>query len=139
MTFVTTHPLHAITANAKALFSMDSPRPTPEAYGVSVTPTTQCAHWHSPLDIIAIKHFCCNKFYACISCHDELEDHKSGVWPLTKRDEKAVLCGQCKHVLSITEYMGSGSQCTQCGSGFNPGCKGHWGMYFELDNKQLLG
>jgi uncharacterized CHY-type Zn-finger protein len=29
--------------------------------------------------------------------------------------------------------MKSGSKCTACGSAFNPGCKNHWGMYFEVD------
>ncbi|CAN9267945.1 unnamed protein product [Alternaria alternata] len=101
-------------------------------HGVSVTPLTQCAHWHSPLDIIAIKHFCCQKFYACISCHDACESHMSSVWPFARRDESAVLCGQCKHILTISEYMESGSKCTQCASAFNPGCNNHWELYFEL-------
>lgn len=125
-----------MTTNAEAEPNGDS-GVSPKVYGISVAPLTQCAHWHSPLDIIAIKHFCCDKFYACISCHDELEDHKSGIWPLDKRYEEAVLCGRCKHVLSIEEYMDSGSKCTQCGGGFNPGCKGHWGMYFELENNHI--
>lgn len=109
--------------------------PPPTVHGISVTPLTQCAHWHSPLDIIAIKHFCCQRFYACISCHDESETHKSGIWPESQREEKAVLCGACKHVLKIDEYMDSGSKCTQCGERFNPGCKNHWDLYFELDEK----
>ncbi|KAF2733616.1 zinc finger CHY domain-containing protein [Polyplosphaeria fusca] len=106
---------------------------TPSVYGVSVSPTTQCLHWHSPLDVIAIKHFCCRNFYACISCHDAIETHKSDIWPKTHRSEPAVLCGVCKHVLTVDEYMQSGSRCTSCGQGFNPGCKGHWGLYFELE------
>jgi uncharacterized CHY-type Zn-finger protein len=107
---------------------------TPTVHGVSVTPLTQCTHWHSDLDIIAIKHTCCQKFYACISCHDALETHKSGVLSLDRRDEKVVLCGACKHILAVDEYMKSGSECTKCGSSFNPGCKSHWGLYFELGN-----
>ncbi|RYN29245.1 hypothetical protein AA0112_g7349 [Alternaria arborescens] len=107
----------------------------PIVHGISVTPLTQCTHWHSPLDIIAIKHFCCQKFYACISCHDACESHKSFVWPLARRDESAVLCGQCKHILTISEYMESGSKCTRCASAFNPGCKNHWALYFELSKE----
>ncbi|KAF1831906.1 hypothetical protein BDW02DRAFT_28022 [Decorospora gaudefroyi] len=107
----------------------------PVVYGLAVTSLTQCTHWHSPLDIIAIKHFCCKKFYACISCHDACEAHKPGVWPKDLRTEKAVLCGKCKHVLAVDDYMKSGSACTKCGSGFNPGCKNHWALYFELDQK----
>ncbi|KAF2825631.1 zinc finger CHY domain-containing protein [Ophiobolus disseminans] len=113
--------------------------PTPTIHGLSLTPLTQCAHWHSPLDIIAIKHFCCNKFYACISCHDACETHPSGVWPSDQRRERAVVCGACRHVLTIDEYLACGSKCTACGSGFNPGCKGHWGLYFEMDGEGVKG
>jgi uncharacterized CHY-type Zn-finger protein len=116
--------------NATAAPSVDAIIPI--VHGLSLTPLTQCAHWHSPLDIIAIKHFCCKRFYACISCHDASETHKSGIWPRTSKEEPAVLCGQCKHVLTIEEYMKSGSKCTKCGSGFNPGCKNHWELYFEV-------
>jgi uncharacterized CHY-type Zn-finger protein len=103
-----------------------------QVHGLSVSPTTQCAHWNSDLDIIAIKHACCSKFYACITCHNELESHEPAVWPISKREERAVLCGKCKYVLTVDEYLHSGSCCTSCGAGFNPGCKGHWGMYFEI-------
>ncbi|KAH7067682.1 zinc finger CHY domain-containing protein [Paraphoma chrysanthemicola] len=112
------------------------PKGPPQVHGLSVTPLTQCTHWHSPFDIIAIKHFCCNKFYACISCHDACETHKSGVWPRNANDEKAVLCGSCKHVLTVQEYMDSGSRCTSCKSAFNPGCKNHWNLYFELQGTE---
>jgi uncharacterized CHY-type Zn-finger protein len=108
---------------------------SPTVHGLDVSPLTQCAHWHSPLDIIAIKHFCCDKFYACISCHIACETHTSGVWPRERRGEEAVLCGHCKHVLTIDEYMASGSRCTKCESRFNPGCKNHWGLYFEMEGK----
>jgi len=120
------------TTIAGTLMSSET-QDSPTVHGFSVTPLTQCSHWHSPLDIIAIKHFCCQKFYACISCHDACESHKSGVWPFEQRDDGAVLCGQCKHVLTVTEYMECGSKCTQCGSAFNPGCKNHWEMYFALN------
>ena len=108
----------------------------PQVYGVSVTPLTQCAHWHSTLDIIAIRHACCLKYYACISCHKELENHEPAVWPLSKRDERAVICGQCKHELSVNEYMQSESRCTSCEAAFNPKCKGHWGLYFEMESAE---
>jgi uncharacterized CHY-type Zn-finger protein len=101
--------------------------------GLSLTPLTQCKHWNSPFDIIAIRHACCEKFYACISCHDALENHISSVWSHSQRHERAVLCGKCKHVLQIDEYLSCGSVCTSCGAGFNPGCKGHWGLYFEME------
>jgi uncharacterized CHY-type Zn-finger protein len=108
----------------------------PSIRGIEVTPTMQCAHWKSPLDVIAIKHFCCQKFYACISCHDALEDHKSGVWPKSEWNEVAVLCGKCKRELTVQEYLKSGSRCSGqkgCGSAFNPGCQKHWDMYFDVE------
>lgn len=105
-----------------------------KVHGIDVTPSTQCAHWHSPLDIIAIRHACCLKFYACITCHNALEQHEPTVWLMSQRGERAVLCGQCKYQLSIDEYLQSGSRCTNCEAGFNPGCKGHWGMYFEMES-----
>lgn len=124
----TTRPSYAGMSSAS-----DSNTSPVEVRGQAVTPLTQCAHWHSPLDIIAIKHACCNQFYACISCHDELEEHESTTWPASKRDKRAVLCGQCKYVLRVDEYLQSGSQCTQCGAKFNPGCRNHWALYFEID------
>ena len=135
--------LHVFTGELTSYQSKSNMSPDPDAsspptvHGISVTPLTQCAHWHSPLDIIAIKHYCCQKYYACISCHDAGETHKSGVWPRSRRGDGAVLCGACKHVLSIEEYLNSGSRCTQCGKGFNPGCKNHWDLYFEVDEDSV--
>ena len=110
----------------------DATEASVQVHGISVSPLTQCSHWLSARDIIAIRHACCLKFYACISCHNALEQHEPAVWPLVQRDERAVLCGHCKHVLRIDEYLESGSRCTKCAAEFNPGCKGHWGMYFEM-------
>jgi len=104
---------------------------TPHVNGVDITSSTQCAHYNSPLDIIAIKHKCCGKFYGCITCHSELEEHPAQVWGKEERSEKAVMCGSCKHVLTIEEYLGCGNRCTSCGGGFNPGCKDHYDLYFE--------
>ncbi|KAF1973784.1 zinc finger CHY domain-containing protein [Bimuria novae-zelandiae CBS 107.79] len=109
-----------------------SPSEPPQVLGLSVTPLTQCAHWNSLLDVIAIKHFCCHKFYACISCHNASETHPPAVWPRSRRDERAVFCAKCKYVLTVDEYLGCCSACTKCGSGFNPGCKKHWELYFEV-------
>ncbi|KAF1957990.1 zf-CHY-domain-containing protein [Byssothecium circinans] len=119
--------------------SASDPSPnTPTVYGLSVNTFSQCAHWSSPLDIVTIKHACCRKFYACISCHNALETHTGRVWPRNEREEKAVLCGQCKHLLSIDEYMNSGSRCTNmdCKGAFNPGCRNHWAFYFELNEEE---
>ncbi|KAG9242598.1 zinc finger CHY domain-containing protein [Calycina marina] len=106
---------------------------SPTVHGTGLTPLTQCTHWNSPLDIIAIKHKCCNQFYACISCHAELAKHPAEVWLKSERGEKAVLCGSCKHVLSIDEYLNCGNVCMGCGKDFNPGCRNHHGLYFEVE------
>ncbi|KAH6646291.1 hypothetical protein BKA67DRAFT_525962 [Truncatella angustata] len=100
--------------------------------GLDVTTLTQCLHWHSRRDIIAIRHKCCGDYYACISCHAALVDHATAVWPKTERETKAVLCGNCRHELTIAEYLTSGSACTTCKAEFNPGCSRHYHLYFEM-------
>ncbi|KAH8649964.1 hypothetical protein BX600DRAFT_517187 [Xylariales sp. PMI_506] len=135
-------------------------RPPVTVKGVAVTPLTQCAHWHSDLDVIAIRHRCCGEYYACISCHEALAGHPSEVWPretfsapaaaaaavtattagdatvggVSSKDATGgvVLCGRCRRELSIAEYLGCGNTCPGCGAGFNPGCAKHYDLYFEM-------
>ncbi|MCM3744451.1 CHY zinc finger protein [Sporosarcina luteola] len=92
---------------------------------------TRCTHYHSELDIIAIKFYCCDTYYPCYQCHEEsgCGDHK--VWPTERFDKKAVLCGCCGHELTVNEYLGCNSKCPSCGAGFNPGCQLHRELYFE--------
>lgn len=104
----------------------------PIVHGVDVSPTTQCAHWHSDLDIIAIRHKCCGEYYACISCHESLVSHTPEVWPRDERNAKAVLCGSCRRELSVDEYLSCGNKCPGCDSNFNPGCSKHYELYFEV-------
>lgn len=104
-------------------------------FGKSVDNQTRCVHWHSQLDIIAIKFKCCDKYYPCFSCHEEDADHQHEVWPKGEFDEKAILCGVCGHELSIKDYMASGNTCTNCKSSFNPGCSNHYHLYFEVEEK----
>jgi uncharacterized CHY-type Zn-finger protein len=40
--------------------------------GAEVDKETRCAHYCSPLDIIAIKMACCGVYYACKDCHELL-------------------------------------------------------------------
>lgn len=110
------------------------PLPTePKVHGIDVTALTQCAHWHSERDIIAIKHKCCGEYYACIRCHDALAGHPAAVWPRAhQRDAKAVLCGRCRIELTAAEYLGSGNVCPACSAAFNPGCALHYELYFEM-------
>ncbi|CAK7236142.1 helper of tim [Sporothrix curviconia] len=102
-------------------------------HGLDVQPTTQCRHWHSDRDIIAIRHKCCGLYYACISCHEALAGHHSACWPKTERDEgPVVMCGRCRRQLTISAYMASGNACPGCHAAFNPGCAKHYDLYFEM-------
>ncbi|KAI0126163.1 hypothetical protein BJ170DRAFT_597389 [Xylariales sp. AK1849] len=105
---------------------------TPIVKGLEVTSRMQCSHWHSPRDIIAIRHKCCGEYYACISCHDELVTHPSQVWSRDERSTKAVLCGSCHRELSIAEYLACSNVCPGCKADFNPGCSYHYHLYFAM-------
>jgi uncharacterized CHY-type Zn-finger protein len=98
--------------------------------GVDVDAATRCAHYHSKLDIIAIRMACCGVYYACKDCHEALAGHSISVWPHAEWNIQAVLCGACGHELTIAEYMESGYRCPQCTSEFNPGCRNHYHFYF---------
>ena len=100
--------------------------------GVNVDGETRCAHWHSALDIVAIRMKCCGEWYACKDCHDTLAGHAIQVWPKSEWHERAVLCGACGHVVSISEYLQSSDACPNCAAPFNPGCRNHHHFYFEM-------
>lgn len=99
--------------------------------GVDLDDETRCAHWYSPRDVVAIRMKCCGEYYACKDCHDALGGHPAQVWPRSEWDEKAVLCGVCRHEMSIAAYLASSDACPACGAGFNPGCRLHRHFYFE--------
>ncbi|WP_227937731.1 CHY zinc finger protein [Alkalihalobacillus deserti] len=99
--------------------------------GIKVDEQTRCAHYHTDKDIIAIKYKCCNTYYPCHRCHEELADHEPIIWKKEEREEKAILCGACQTELTIHTYVSSGSRCPVCESSFNEGCKNHYHLYFE--------
>jgi uncharacterized CHY-type Zn-finger protein len=103
----------------------------PEVRGLELDPQSRCAHWHGPLDIVALKMRCCGVYYACRECHDALADHPAQLWPLAERDAPAVLCGACQAELSIAAYLACDDTCPACAAPFNPGCKLHRHLYFE--------
>ena len=92
---------------------------------------TRCAHYHTELDIIAIKFYCCDTYFPCYQCHEESGCGRCQVWPREKFDEEAVLCGACGHELTVNEYLECNSKCPSCNAGFNPGCRLHRDIYFE--------
>ena len=103
---------------------------SPACHGVELDAQTRCAHWHSPLDIVAIKFRCCGRFFACHACHAEMETHPPEVWAASEFAEHAVLCGACRCTMSIAEYLACGSRCPQCDAPFNPRCALHRDLYF---------
>ena len=100
--------------------------------GKLVDDQTRCIHYHSELDIIAIKFKCCGEYYPCYECHAEMAGHPSQVWTKEERNEKAVLCGVCQAELTIQEYFDSDNTCPHCKSSFNPNCSRHYHLYFEI-------
>lgn len=100
--------------------------------GLVIDDQTRCKHWHSILDIIAVKFACCGEYYACFDCHALDAGHPAKVWAKADFDtEKVVLCGNCGLHMTVSEYMKSGSKCPNCDYPFNPRCELHWHLYFE--------
>ena len=99
--------------------------------GVDLDPQTRCAHWHSALDIVAIKMRCCGEWYACKDCHDALADHPIRAWPRREWDQPAVLCGACGGTMDVSAYLACEDRCPACDAAFNPGCRLHRHFYFE--------
>ena len=93
---------------------------------------TRCTHYHSPLDIIAIKFKCCNSYYPCYQCHEQEAGHPSQVWKKEDFETKAIICGACKTEMSINTYKSSDYQCPYCSEKFNPKCSLHDHLYFEM-------
>lgn len=103
-----------------------------EVFGKIIDENTRCEHYHSELDIIAIKFKCCDKYYPCYQCHEETAGHAAQTWSKTEWEMKAIFCGNCKTELTINEYMRSGNKCPNCKSLFNPNCSRHYHLYFQV-------
>ena len=107
-----------------------------EVKGTNVDSQTRCEHYHTPVDIIAIKFKCCGEWFPCFECHQEIADHPPQVWTHGEFDTKAVLCGNCGYQMNIAGYMESDSVCPECRSLFNPGCANHYHLYFETSSEK---
>jgi len=99
--------------------------------GLEIDPETRCAHYAEPADRIALRFGCCGEFAPCFRCHEAVADHEPEPWPADRFDEPAVLCGACGTTLTVDRYLGCDDACPACGAGFNPGCRAHYGRYFE--------
>jgi uncharacterized CHY-type Zn-finger protein len=73
--------------------------------GVAVDSETRCAHYGGERDVIAIAFPCCETFYPCFECHEACCEHEPTRWPPERFDERAVLCGVCRTVLTIEAYL----------------------------------
>ncbi len=106
-------------------------RLTPHVHGRTIDAQTRCVHHGGPSDIIALKFKCCVNFYPCYECHDEAVTHAIERWGDADLNEHAVLCGACSRQLTVAEYLGA-ARCPACDAEFNPGCKLHRDIYFDL-------
>ncbi|MBU5467849.1 hypothetical protein KQI49_13550 [Virgibacillus sp. MSJ-26] len=93
---------------------------------------TRCKHYHSELDRVALKFYCCESYFPCFQCHIEYGCGASDVWPKDHFDKKAVMCGTCGQEITINEYLNGSNQCPHCAAAFNPGCSLHAHLYFEV-------
>ncbi len=98
--------------------------------GLEVDSQTRCAHYNSPVDVIAIKFACCDTYYPCFECHEAIADHPAKVWSEERFGELAVLCGVCGYQLTVDEYLSCDFKCPRCAAAFNPGCALHHNLYF---------
>lgn len=97
-------------------------------FGLPIDAHTRCVHWAGPVDVVALSHPCCRRFYPCAECHDAVADHERRTWPAEGGD-KVALCGGCGALMTATEYM-QAKECGSCGHGFNPRCARHRDRYF---------
>jgi uncharacterized CHY-type Zn-finger protein len=102
-----------------------------EIYGLDLDNLTRCEHYHSPVDIVAIKFRCCQSYYACYWCHQAWVGHKIEQWPSCDFHTKAIFCGSCGTELTIHQYLFGQNQCPECKAAFNPRCRSHWSLYFQ--------
>ena len=100
-----------------------------QVHGKPVDEHTRCVHYGTRLDIIAIRFFCCDRYFPCHLCHSETTDHPAEQWPREQFDQPAILCGMCWSELSLDTYK-SVDACTECGAAFNPRCAAHSDYYF---------
>ena len=95
-------------------------------HGIGLDKAGRCTHYHTQLDIAALLCAKCRKYYACYSCHDELEDHSL----LQQHRKKLILfyCGNCGRKLTLQEYK-KGS-CLTAMQDLIQNCSLHENIYF---------
>ena len=101
-----------------------------QAQGVLVDDESRCVHYHTDKDIVALQCYECQKYYACYQCHNALETHTFTPYPLSLKEDRPILCGSCKKILTYEEYSKK-SSCPYCKAAFNPACQNHYSIYFR--------
>ncbi|WDF05214.1 CHY zinc finger protein [Shouchella hunanensis] len=91
---------------------------------------TRCVHYSTVVDVVAIQFACCHDFYPCYKCHDEAVEHVRTQWSKTAFEQQAIMCGVCKELLTIHQYLNA-DQCPHCYVAFNPNCSLHNHLYFD--------
>jgi len=99
--------------------------------GKLVDDQTRCVHYHSILDVIAIKFKCCDQYYPCYHCHQEEAGHAAEVWEKASFDTNGILCGVCLQEMTIAVYKHCNYECPFCQASFNTNCINHDHLYFE--------
>jgi uncharacterized CHY-type Zn-finger protein len=105
----------------------------PDIFGLDLDAASRCRHWHSPLDIVAMRFKCCGKFFACADCHEALAGHSIERWTPADTEQVVARCGQCGLCMTLSGYLTCDDSCPGCRAPFNPGCRKHRGIYFEPD------
>lgn len=100
--------------------------------GSVIDKETRCIHYHTEVDRIAIKFYCCLTYFPCHLCHEEAGCGDMQVWPRDKFDQKGILCGACGKELTINTYLQGTNKCPTCQTAFNPNCKLHEKLYFAI-------
>jgi uncharacterized CHY-type Zn-finger protein len=118
-------------ANSRRHQAVMSNRVAPPVKGKWIDEYTRCVHYHSVLDVIAIKFKCCGEYYPCYDCHQEAVSHAHAVWE-KHEFTTAILCGICKHEMTIHEYAACHHRCPFCQVPFNPNCDTHSHLYFAV-------
>lgn len=105
-----------------------------DIFGLAVDPQTRCSHYHRIVDVVAIQFKCCQKYYSCYFCHQEIEGHPVEKWSADELERPAVFCGVCGNTSSIRVYLTGEAKCPFCDAFWNPKCREHFHYYFELDS-----
>jgi uncharacterized CHY-type Zn-finger protein len=106
--------------------------PSHTVRGIDVDAQSRCAHWHSAIDIVAMRFKCCGDYYACHDCHVALAGHDVVRWAADDQAEHVAMCGVCGLEMTMGEYLAvNDDRCPRCTAAFNPGCRSHRHFYFE--------